>query len=62
MQVDVDEWIRRYNEERPHSERYCYGKAPWQTFLESRHLATEKDLSRRGAPSDNQTTQPAVVG
>ena len=60
LQVDVDHWLRVYNEERPHSGRYCYGKTPWQTFLESKHLAVEKDLSRAG-PSDNRTIQPAGV-
>lgn len=49
LQVDVDEWVRRYNEERPHSGRYCYGKTPWQTFLDSRHLALEKTVSLVGA-------------
>ena len=62
LQMDVDDWIRGYNEERPHSGRYCYGKTPWQTFLESRHLAVQKDLSKTGGASDNRTMQPAVVG
>ncbi len=35
LQTDVDEWIRKYNHERPHSGKYCYGKTPYQTFLES---------------------------
>jgi transposase InsO family protein len=55
LQVDVDEWVRKYNEERPHSGRYCYGKTPWQTFLDSQHLALEKDLSRGGDRSDTTT-------
>ena len=38
-----------------------WGKAPWLTFLESRCLATEKDLSGRGGPSDIQAAQPAVL-
>lgn len=44
LQIDVDAWLRGYNEERPHSGRYCYGKTPWQTFQDSRHLAQEKNL------------------
>ncbi len=24
--------------------KYCYGKTPWQTFLDSKHLAQEKML------------------
>ena len=57
--VDVDEWLRAYNEERPHSGKYCYGKTPWQTFLDSKHLALEKDLNRGGDRSDT-TTRPII--
>lgn len=44
LQQDVDEWMRHYNAERPHSGRYCYGKTPLETFVESKHLAQEKAL------------------
>jgi len=43
LQQDVDEWVRFYNEERPHSGKYCYGKTPMQTFNESKQLAWEKE-------------------
>jgi len=46
LQADLDFWLREYNEERPHSGKYCYGKTPLQTFLEARHLAHEKMLDR----------------
>ena len=62
LQTDIDEWLRKYNEERPHSGRYCYGKTPWQTFLETRYLALAKDLSRGGDPSDNTTRPMIAVG
>jgi transposase InsO family protein len=42
LQADADEWVRQYNEDRPHSGKYCYGKTPMQTFLESLHIAKEK--------------------
>jgi transposase InsO family protein len=45
LQSDLDEWIRHYNEERPHSGRYCFGKTPMQTFIESLPLAKEKLLN-----------------
>ena len=51
----------KYNRERPHSGRYCYGKTPWETFQQTRYLALEKDLSRGGDQSDNTTLQPATV-
>jgi transposase InsO family protein len=42
LQQDADTWVRQYNEERPHSGRYCYGKTPMQTFLDSLPMAREK--------------------
>ena len=44
LQKDTDEWVREYNEQRPHSGKYCYGKTPMQTFKDSLHLAKEKML------------------
>ncbi len=46
IQKDADAWLQWYNAERPHSGKYCFGKSPMQTFLESKHLADEKDLDR----------------
>jgi hypothetical protein len=34
--------VRQYNEERVHSGKYCYGKTPMQTFMDSIPLAGEK--------------------
>jgi transposase InsO family protein len=62
LQTDVDEWVRFYNEERSHSGRYCFGKAPMKTFEESKHLAKEKELDNRRWWSDNQDLSAAVVG
>ncbi len=44
LQIDVDRWIDKYNQQRPHSGKYCYGKTPMQTFLEAKHLAAEKTI------------------
>jgi len=44
LQLDVDHWIAKYNEQRPHSGKYCYGKTPMQTFREATHLAIEKTI------------------
>jgi transposase InsO family protein len=44
LQHDVDDWIDHYNCNRPHSGRYCYGKTPMQTFLDSKHLVHQKML------------------
>lgn len=45
LQADLDEWIEFYNNQRPHSGRYCYGKTPMETFLASKHLAEEKQIN-----------------
>jgi transposase InsO family protein len=42
LQTDLDEWIDYYNTNRPHSGRYCFGKTPMQTFIDSIDLAREK--------------------
>lgn len=44
LQKDINKWLDEYNQERPHSGKYCFGRTPWQTFEESKHLATEKML------------------
>lgn len=46
LQADLDAWLEEYNQHRPHSGKYCFGKTPMQTFLDSRYLAQEKDLDR----------------
>src|ERR1700758_1304170 len=46
LQLDLDNWLREYNEEREHSGKYCFGKTPMHTFLDSTHLAREKMLDR----------------
>jgi len=61
LQADVDEWVRFYNEERPHSGRYCYGKAPLATFAESKHLAKAKELDNRRWWADNQDLSVAAA-
>lgn len=44
LQAALDEWMGIYNRQRPHSGKYCYGKTPYQTFLDSLHLARIKLL------------------
>ena len=46
LQADLDEWILYYNQQRPHSGRYCFGKTPMQTFNESITLAKQKLLNQ----------------
>jgi hypothetical protein len=38
----LDAWMAEYNELRTHQGRWCFGKTPKQTFLDSAHIAREK--------------------
>lgn len=42
LQIDLDQWLFKYNEQRPHSGKFCYGKTPMQTFRDAKHIAWEK--------------------
>lgn len=42
LQSDLDAWIKDYNENRPHQGKWCFGKTPVQTFIDSLQLAKEK--------------------
>jgi transposase InsO family protein len=53
LQTDVDQWVESYNFQRVHSGKYCYGKTPMQTFLDSKHLAKEKALDQLLAPQSS---------
>ena len=45
LQSDLDDWVKNYNEERPHQGRWCFGKTPMQTFLDATPLAKEKMIA-----------------
>lgn len=45
LQSDLDAWVQRYNEERPHQGRWCFGKTPMQTFFDAVPLAKEKMIA-----------------
>ena len=45
LQADLDAWVASYNETRPHQGRWCFGKTPMQTFLDTVPLAREKMLN-----------------
>jgi len=42
LQTDLDAWMQEYNQARPHQGRWCFGKTPMQTFLDTAPLAREK--------------------
>ena len=45
LQANLDAWLESCNNDRPLSGRYCRGKTPMQTFIDSRHIAQEKMLN-----------------
>lgn len=53
LQTDLDLWLEEYNTQRPHTGKYCFGKTPLQTLLDSLPMTKEKllDLTQ-------QTAQP----
>lgn len=56
LQEDLDIWIGDYNQERTHSGKYCFGKTPMQTFLDSVPLAKEKMIGST-LQTENQTAE-----
>src|ERR1700741_5371561 len=42
LQGDLDPWLIQHNEQRSHQGRWCYGKTPMQTFIDTLPVAKEK--------------------
>ena len=64
LQADLDLWLDEYNRTRPHSGKYCYGKTPRQTLLDSLPLAREKMLDSfvNAAPAPERSPEQRSVG
>jgi len=45
FQADLDTWMQDYNTQRSHQGRWCYGKTPRQTWMDSVAIAKEKMLA-----------------
>ena len=61
LQSDVDGWLREYNEQRPHSGKFCFGNTPLQTFLESKRLSDEKQLDRIPVKTSSDGLSPRAT-
>jgi transposase InsO family protein len=61
LQTDVNEWLQKYNQFRPHSGKYCYGKTPMQTLSESKALVRERNISMPWTLSDSASPLAASV-
>src|ERR1700730_5550265 len=59
LQADLDHWLAEYNRTRPHSGKYCYGKTPMQTFVDSLCLARDKMLDSVSALAPEPERSPA---
>lgn len=55
MQKDLNDWLVYYNTDRTHSGKYCFGKTPMQTFLDSLQIAKEKLLNNIYSNEENQS-------
>jgi transposase len=42
LQIDLDAWIRKYNNEREHQGKMCNGRTPMRTLLDSKNIWIEK--------------------
>jgi len=45
LQLDLDSWLKEYNEERTHQGKKCCGRTPMQTLLDARHVVEQKMLA-----------------
>ena len=63
LQEDLDNWIKFYNQQRTHTGKYCYGKTPMQTFLDTIELAKDKLIDyKKGIFSSESATQKTSGG
>ena len=62
IQTDVNLWLFKYNNQRPHSGKYCYGKPPMETFRDSIHIAIEKNIPSNGDTLQQNETCSLVAG
>jgi transposase InsO family protein len=61
LQKDADEWITEYNCDRPHTGKYCFGKTPMQTFIDSKHLALEKIIELQFEQEEKEETKTTTI-
>lgn len=62
LQMDLDNWLNFYNNDRTHTGRYCYGKTPMQTFLDTIELAKDKLIEYKGDIFSSEATSQKQEG
>jgi len=45
LQLDLDSWLKEYNEERTHQGKMCCGRTPMQTLIDAKHEVEQKMLA-----------------
>jgi len=45
LQLDLDNWLRHYNEDRTHQGKKCCGRTPMQTLIDAREVVEQKILA-----------------
>ncbi|PTN11222.1 hypothetical protein C8R11_112102 [Nitrosomonas aestuarii] len=61
IQQDVDCWMTFYNKERPHSGKHCYGKIPWQSWMDGRVLTKGRQFDHFFIPADSQSPPKSIL-
>src|SRR5580704_2361415 len=42
LQIDLDNWLKWYNEERTHQGKMCCGRTPIQTLIDGKQIVRQK--------------------
>lgn len=45
LQIDLDEWIAYYNDERTHQGKMCCGRTPMATFMDGKQICQDKKIA-----------------
>ena len=48
LQVDLDDWLRYYNQERTHQGKMCCGRTPMQTLIDGKEAWRDKITALNG--------------
>ena len=58
LQSDLDQWKHQYNHERTHEGKFCFGKTPMETFIDSIPIAREKIIEGKLDIFPSQSASP----
>ncbi|MEA4812153.1 MAG: hypothetical protein VB108_06260, partial [Anaerolineaceae bacterium] len=61
LQTDLDVWMKGYNLERTHSGKYCFGRTPYQTFLETKAIAQNKMVDSLFVKEEGETQDSDIL-